>query len=91
MEATRWSREADLMLAIGSSLVVTPAADLPRTAKAPRCPAGDHQPRPNAARSHRRRRPHRLIGRTLTAIDALDVFHLAHTTSCTRFDRSSLP
>jgi NAD-dependent deacetylase len=33
MEATRWSRDADLMLAIGSSLVVTPAADLPRTAK----------------------------------------------------------
>jgi NAD-dependent deacetylase len=33
MEATRWAREADLMLAIGSSLVVTPAADLPRTAK----------------------------------------------------------
>jgi NAD-dependent deacetylase len=33
MEATRWSREADLMLAIGSSLVVTPAADLPRIAK----------------------------------------------------------
>ncbi len=32
-EATRWSREADLMLAIGSSLVVTPAADLPRIAK----------------------------------------------------------
>jgi NAD-dependent deacetylase len=34
MEATRWSREADLVLAIGSSLVVTPAADLPRIAKA---------------------------------------------------------
>jgi NAD-dependent deacetylase len=34
MEANRWSRETDLMLAIGSSLVVTPAADLPRTAKA---------------------------------------------------------
>jgi NAD-dependent deacetylase len=34
MEANRWSREADLMVAIGSSLVVTPAADLPRTAKA---------------------------------------------------------
>jgi NAD-dependent deacetylase len=33
MEATRWAREADLMLAIGSSLVVTPAADLPRIAK----------------------------------------------------------
>jgi NAD-dependent deacetylase len=33
MEATRWSRQADLMLAIGSSLVVTPAADLPRLAK----------------------------------------------------------
>ena len=33
MEATRWSRESDLMFAIGSSLVVTPAADLPRIAK----------------------------------------------------------
>lgn len=33
MEAARWSREADLFLAIGSSLVVTPAADLPRVAK----------------------------------------------------------
>jgi NAD-dependent deacetylase len=33
MEATRWSRDADLMLAIGSSLVVMPAADLPRVAK----------------------------------------------------------
>jgi NAD-dependent deacetylase len=33
MQATRLSREADLMLAIGSSLVVTPAADLPRLAK----------------------------------------------------------
>jgi NAD-dependent deacetylase len=33
MEAARWSRECDLMLAIGSSLVVTPAADLPRRAK----------------------------------------------------------
>jgi NAD-dependent deacetylase len=32
MEATRWARDADLMLAIGSSLVVTPAADLPRRA-----------------------------------------------------------
>ncbi len=32
MEATRWSRDADLLLAIGSSLVVTPAADLPRVA-----------------------------------------------------------
>jgi NAD-dependent deacetylase len=33
MEATRWSRDADILLAIGSSLVVTPAADLPRVAK----------------------------------------------------------
>lgn len=33
MEANRWTREADLMLAIGSSLIVTPAADLPRHAK----------------------------------------------------------
>jgi NAD-dependent deacetylase len=31
-EAVQWSREADLMIAIGSSLVVTPAADLPRWA-----------------------------------------------------------
>jgi NAD-dependent deacetylase len=29
MEAARWAREADLLLALGSSLVVTPAADLP--------------------------------------------------------------
>lgn len=33
MNSNRWSREADLFLAIGSSLVVTPAADLPRHAK----------------------------------------------------------
>lgn len=33
MQAARWSREGDLMLAIGSSLVVTPAADLPRVAR----------------------------------------------------------
>jgi NAD-dependent deacetylase len=33
MQATRLSREADIVLAIGSSLVVTPAADLPRIAK----------------------------------------------------------
>jgi NAD-dependent deacetylase len=33
MEAARWSRSADLFLAIGSSLVVAPAADLPRLAK----------------------------------------------------------
>jgi NAD-dependent protein deacetylase/lipoamidase len=32
-EAARWSQSADLMLAIGSSLLVTPAADLPRLAK----------------------------------------------------------
>jgi NAD-dependent deacetylase len=32
-QAMRWSREADLFLAIGSSLVVTPAADLPVLAK----------------------------------------------------------
>ena len=31
--AADWSREADLMFAIGSSLVVTPAADLPRITK----------------------------------------------------------
>lgn len=33
MEAARLSRAADLMIAIGSSLVVTPAADLPQIAK----------------------------------------------------------
>jgi NAD-dependent deacetylase len=32
-ESIRWSREADLFFAIGSSLVVTPAADLPVLAK----------------------------------------------------------
>jgi NAD-dependent deacetylase len=32
-EAIRWSREADLFFAIGSSLLVTPAADLPFLAK----------------------------------------------------------
>ncbi len=32
-QAILWSREADLFLAIGSSLVVTPAADLPALAK----------------------------------------------------------
>lgn len=31
--AIRWAREADLFLAVGSSLVVTPAADLPALAK----------------------------------------------------------
>ncbi len=31
-EAERWMREAGVVLAIGSSLVVTPAADLPRVA-----------------------------------------------------------
>ena len=30
--AINWSREADLFLAVGSSLVVTPAADLPALA-----------------------------------------------------------
>jgi NAD-dependent deacetylase len=32
-EAAQWSRDADLFLAIGSSLVVTPAAELPAIAK----------------------------------------------------------
>jgi len=32
-EAVRWCTEADLILAIGSSLVVTPAADLPQITK----------------------------------------------------------
>ena len=32
-EAARWCQESELILAIGSSLVVTPAADLPREAK----------------------------------------------------------
>ncbi len=33
-EAVAWSQQADLMFAIGSSLVVTPAAELPQVAKA---------------------------------------------------------
>jgi len=32
-QAMRWSHQADVMLAMGSSLVVTPAAELPRLAK----------------------------------------------------------
>ena len=32
-QAVQWSEQADLMFAIGSSLVVSPAADLPRIAK----------------------------------------------------------
>jgi NAD-dependent deacetylase len=32
-EASRWCRDADLLFAVGSSLLVTPAADLPRIAK----------------------------------------------------------
>lgn len=32
-QAVQWCRDADLMFAIGSSLVVSPAADLPRIAK----------------------------------------------------------
>ena len=32
-EAVNWARECDLFLALGSSLVVTPAADLPRIAQ----------------------------------------------------------
>lgn len=32
-EASKWCRETDLLFAVGSSLVVTPAADLPRLAK----------------------------------------------------------
>ncbi len=65
MEATRWSREADLMLAIGSSLVVTPAADLPRIAKERGAPPGDHQPRSDAARRDRRRDAPRLDWRSV--------------------------
>ncbi len=33
MEALQWARQCDLLLAIGSSLLVTPAADIPRAAK----------------------------------------------------------
>jgi NAD-dependent deacetylase len=33
MEAMKWTRQCDLMFVIGSSLVVTPAADIPRVAK----------------------------------------------------------
>jgi NAD-dependent deacetylase len=69
MEATRWSRDADLMFAIGSSLVVTPAADLPRIAK-------DHRGRvviinrdPTPLDSLAGTRLNGSIGETLEAID----------------------
>jgi NAD-dependent deacetylase len=45
MEAKRWSREADLFFAIGSSLVVTPAAHCQRSPWSP----GHYQSRSNAA------------------------------------------
>jgi NAD-dependent deacetylase len=69
MEATRWSREADLMLAIGSSLVVTPAADLPRVAKdrGARLVIINRDPTPLDRIADAV--VHGLIGETLTAID----------------------
>ena len=69
MEATRWSREADLMLAIGSSLVVTPAADLPRIAKerGARLVIINRDPTPLDSIADATLRG--SIGETLTAID----------------------
>ncbi len=71
MEATRWSREADLLLAIGSSLVVTPAADLPRIAKdrGARLVIINRDPTPVDRLADAVLRGG--IGETLTAIDAL--------------------
>jgi NAD-dependent deacetylase len=70
MEATRWSRDVDLMLAIGSSLVVTPAADLPRIAKdhGARLVIINRDPTPLDSIADAVLRG--SIGETLTAIDA---------------------
>jgi len=70
MEATRWAREADLMLAIGSSLVVTPAADLPRAvvAHGARLVIINRDPTPLDSRAEVCLRG--SIGEVLTAIDA---------------------
>jgi NAD-dependent deacetylase len=69
-EATRWSREADLMLAIGSSLVVTPAADLPRVANSSgaRLVIINRDPTPLDAIADAALRG--SIGETLSAIDS---------------------
>ena len=69
-EAIQWCQEAELTLAIGSSLVVTPAADLPRITKS----AGgrlviitrDATPLDDLADAI----IHEPIGETLEAIDA---------------------
>jgi NAD-dependent protein deacetylase/lipoamidase len=70
MEATRWSRESDLMFAIGSSLVVTPAADLPRIAneRGARLVIVNRDPTPLDAIADAILRG--SIGETLTAIDS---------------------
>lgn len=71
MEAARWSRTADLMLAIGSSLVVTPAANLPVTAKqrGARLVIINRDPTPVDYLADAVL--HTPIGETLTAIDTL--------------------
>jgi NAD-dependent deacetylase len=70
LEANRWGRECDLFLAIGSSLVVTPAADLPRSAKhrGARLVIINRDPTPlNSAADAALTTP---IGETLATIDA---------------------
>jgi NAD-dependent deacetylase len=69
MEATRSSRNADLMLAIGSSLVVTPAADLPRVAKERGAKLVIINRDPTPLDSIADEVLHGSIGETLTAID----------------------
>lgn len=71
MEAARWSRTCDLMLAIGSSLVVTPAANLPVTAKqrGARLVIINRDPTPVDYLADAVL--HTPIGQTLTALDTL--------------------
>jgi NAD-dependent deacetylase len=78
-EAMRWAREADLFFAIGSSLVVTPAADLPALAKesGARLVIINREPTPLDGLADLVL-PH-AIGRCMESIDALTAPAIRHT------------
>ena len=70
-EALRWSQESDLMLAMGSSLLVTPAADLPQLAKRSGARLVIINVDPTGLDNLADAIVHAAIGPTLTAIDQL--------------------
>lgn len=69
--AGRWCEEADLLLALGSSLVVEPAASLPRLAKASGARVVIINRDPTDQDSQADAVIHESIGETLSAIDEL--------------------